>query len=359
MAVQINTGGTFPASTEGQRPGLYVRFVEQALASIGVGARSKVAILKSSISGGTATVDKVYRITGTDQAKTLFGASNIKDITNIFLGGASEVVVATISALADSAALTAAFNKLETYEFHVFVTPQGASTLIENSAFSWMKDCRLNGKNFVAVFASGTTEEGNVTATITKANTFKDEYSVFVANGVIDPDGVSVPADLYSQYIAGLIAGTSLDSSLTYFDVPYAETISRFRPIEIKDLLTAGVLVTVTDGDIPRIEQGLTLGSGKFSKIRTVRAKQAMIDDIDRSVKDNYIGQITNNADGQIAVINAIKAYLRTLADGDIIDPVYAVTIDKTQASIGAEMYISISVKFLDSIEYVYLTITV
>lgn len=353
MAVTVKTG-VF-TKEEGQRPGLIVRFVERAIAAIGVGARSKVATLKNTYTG-TATAGKVYRIKSMEEANEIFGAANVKDIELMFTAGASEVVVMAIDSLADKAAIDAALNHIETYDFHVFVNQPGID-LMAASVYTWMKIAKVNGKNFVTVFANNGDEL--VTDIKTHASGYVDEYSVYVANGVKDNTGVEIEAPMYATYIAGLIAGTALDGSLTYKDVPFSETITRFRSIEVQEMLAEGLLVTVMDGDQPKIEQGLTMGEGQFSKIRTVRAKQAMIDDIAKAVTDNYIGKITNHVDGQIAVINAIKTYLTTLASGNIIDTESSVTLDKSTPSVGSELYINIAVRFLDSIEYVFLTVTV
>lgn len=362
MAVKVQTGGIF-TKDPGQRPGLYVRFIERAIAAISAGSRSKVGTVKFEWDevSGTAVADSVYRITDMEQANTLFGGDYTEDIRLMIIGGASEVVVSTITPDAvaiEATEWTKALNKLETYEFHVFVLPFEAPVSLSDDSYTWLKECKGNGMNFIAVFADPAAE-GNITTIKAKAVEKDDEYSVFVGNGVKNADGTQVPTDQYACYIAGLVAGTQLDGSLTYFDVPFPDVISRFRSTEIKDLLAAGILLTVMDGDRPRIEQGLTLGEGQFNKIRTVRAKQAMIDDIARAVKDSYIGKITNSPDGQIAVINAIKTYLETLANGNVIASDYTVELDKTTPSVGAELYVNISVRFLDSIEYVYLTVTV
>lgn len=351
MAITVINGGTFP-QTDVTRPGLYVRFVEKAIAAIGTGSRSKVATVKKTVSG-EAVAGKIYRVKGMADATRLFGVENVKDIERMFVGGASEVVVG----VTDAAGLEvqATLELLETYDFHIFYVQPGFTDLA-TKAFAWMKLNRTNGKNFIGVFSNDGVE--TVQAITTASAAFKDEYSVYVPNGVYDADGAEVGADEYAAYIAGLIAGTALDGSLTYFEVPFPETIRRYRAVEIQELLELGVLLTVMDGDTARIEQGLTLGTGQFAKIRTVRAKQAMIDDIDKAVKDNYVGKITNNPDGQIAVLNGIKAYLETLASGNVIAADFTVELDKTVPSVGSELYINIAVRFLDSIEYVYLTIT-
>lgn len=353
MAVKVKTGGVF-TKTDGQRPGLYVRFIDRAIAAISSGARSKVATVKTVFTG-TAESGEVYRIRNMEQANELFGAANAKDIEMNFVGGASEVIVAVADASATKDVIDKALQRLETYEFHVFVVQPGVEVMAA-STFTWLKTCKENGKSFVAVFAAS--KEDTVEVLVAESITYKDEYSVFVANGVKDNSGNEIEASLYACYIAGVVAGTALDGSLTYFEVPFPETISRFRAPEVQELLAAGALVTVMDGDQPRIEQGLTLGEGQFNKIRTVRAKQAMIDDISKAVNDNYVGKITNNPDGQIAVVNAIKTYMDTLAAANVIAADFVVELDKTTPSVGSELYINIGVRFLDSIEYVYLTIT-
>jgi len=364
MAVTVKTGGTFTKAA-GDRPGLYVRFIEKAIAAIGVGTRAKVATVKTTFTG-TAVQDTVYRITNMEQANTLFGEANTKDIQYILTGGASEVVVATQSPTAPATTVTAAeytlaLQSLETYEFHIFVAEPGTAEAHADTIDTWLKASKADGKLFVVVYADDSVE-GDVDGVQTKALAVQDEYAIFVANGVKDGNGVNVGAEMYACYIAGLIAGSALDGSITFVEVPFSEVITRYRNVEVKELLAAGLVVTVMDGDQPKIEQGLTLGDTtdqEFNKIRTVRAKQAMIDDINKAVNDSYVGQITNSPDGQIAVVNAVKAYLETLANGNVVADDFTVEVDTTVPSVGADLYINIAVRFLDSIEYVYLTVTV
>lgn len=359
MAVTVKTGGTF-TKEPGQQPGLYVRFIKAAIAAITVGARSKVATIKSNFEGGTAEEGKIYRVTDMDTAYELFGEENAEDIKNIMIGGASEVVVGTFAA-ETGPDYTKALQKLETYEFHVFVAEPGTPDDYDSEIALWLKQSKADGRSFVVVYANATAE-GDVAAIKTKAQVLKDEYAVFVANGVKDGNGTEIDAEMYATYVAGKIAGAELNASITFSDVPFSDVITRFRNIEVKELLAAGIVVTVMDGDQPKIKQGLTLGDEslmEFKKIRTVRAKQALIDDISTAVNESYIGKITNSEDGQIAVLNAIKVYLETLTSNNIVAPDFAVELDKTQASIGDEMYVNVTVRFLDSIEYIYLTVIV
>lgn len=360
MATIINGNGPWPKN-EGDRPGLYARFVEAAIAAIKTGSRSKVATIKKvPDTGGTAEAGKVYRITKLKEAEDLFGVDAVDDIRYSIIGGASEVVVAVFTEAEPGINdYSTALNALETYEFHVFYGPETSDSLLATNIQTWITEMKNVGKNFVVVLADNDAE-GDVESIKTNITQFKDDETVvYVGNGVVEANGTVVEAEVYAAYIAGSIAGAGLADSITYKSVPFAEPSYRYGSKDIKDLLAAGVLVTTIDGDEVLIEQGLTLGVKPFNKIRTVRAKQAMLDDIDRAVKRSYIGKITNHPDGQIAIINAVKVYLTTLADSNVISDVFTVDLDPEYQSVGDELYLRVSVRFLDAVEYIYLTVVV
>jgi hypothetical protein len=363
MAVQVIAGGTF-TKDDGARPGLYVRFIDAAIAAIAVGSRSKVATVKSEwdTSGGTAENGKVYRIKTMKEANDLFGSAHTECIRQIINGGASEVVVATAvkDTLNDGEFLWAdTLALLETYTFHVLVPSSCVADDIQPEMFTFLKSCRTFGKVFTLVLSARTATDA--AGIVSESTTYKDEAVVFVANGVEKADGTVVTTAEYASYIAGLIAGTAIDGSLTFKIVPFANVSKRFSYVDVQTMLAAGLLVTVMDGDDVKIEQGLTLGdtsNTEFNKIRTVRAKQAIIDDISKAVDDNYVGRVSNNEDGQIAVINAVKVYLETLANANVLANDFTVELDPNFQSTGEDLYIRVGCRFIDSIEYVFLTIS-
>lgn len=360
MAIIVNGNGPWTRD-DGDRPGLYARFIQAAIAAIRVGARSKAATIKAipAVSTGTAEAGKVYRITRLKEAEELFGADNVEDIRLLIIGGASEVVVSAFTEADVDTDYSTALNNLESYEFHVFVGPNGAGEGFTTDVATWLSETKSIGKNFVTVLADDNAE-GSVNAVKANITEFvNDETVVYIANGTVKADLTIVKPELYAFYIAGTIAGAGLAEAITKKTVPFAEPSYRYSVIEIKDLLKAGALVTTVDGDEVQIEQGLTLGEKPYHKIRVVRAKQAMLDDIDRTVRRNYIGKITNSPDGQIAIINAVKKYLETLANGSVISDKFEVVLDPDYVSTGDELYLLISVRFLDSVEYVYLTTSV
>ena len=129
----------------------------------------------------------------------------------------------------------------------------------------------------------------------------------------------------------------------------------RLRNSEIVTALGAGSLVLVNDGEKVKIEQGLTTAK---KKIRAIRARQAVATDIEKTARDNYIGKLDNNADGQAALISAIKLYLETFEDNNVLtSPVVA--LDAQNPSTGDTVFLVIGYLEVDSMERIFLTINV
>jgi hypothetical protein len=88
-----------------------------------------------------------------------------------------------------------------------------------------------------------------------------------------------------------------------------------------------------------------------------MRVRQAMITDLTQSVARNYIGKVTNNIDGQKALIAAIKAYLEILVDNNVLMPDISVGLDTRYQSVGDRVFIYIKATEADSMEEIYLSI--
>ena len=137
--------------------------------------------------------------------------------------------------------------------------------------------------------------------------------------------------------------------------LPVDDVTKRLTNAEVKTALAAGSLVSINDGEKVKIVQGVTT-SGK--KIRSIRARQAISTDITKTASDSYIGKLNNNADGQAALIVAIKAYLETLAtQGVLTAPVVAP--DPLFPSTGDSVFLAVSYAEVDSIERIFLTINI
>jgi hypothetical protein len=166
---------------------------------------------------------------------------------------------------------------------------------------------------------------------------------------------VSYSSGKYAAHIAGLIAGTAINRSITFTEIAVDDVTKRLRNSEIITALQAGSLVLVNDGEKVKIEQGITTGK---TKIRSTRARQAVATDVEKTARDNYIGKLDNSADGQAALISAIKAYLESLESNNVLTDI-AVGLDAQNPSVGDTVFMQISYREIDSMERIFLTINV
>lgn len=360
----MSNGGNWDPTSLPVRPGLYINFENAALANIAGGARGIVGLPIFAYTGGTAEAGNFYTIEDAADANDLVGSANATPVKRILEGGAKEVLVYAVPALSEyeSAAeqFDAVLDAFEANEFNVFVYPTVVDALVQTTTKTWVARNRSEGKHFMYV-AGGTAEDD---ADPTKGNArsvlLKDEYIVNLITGAVLPDGTEVQSADYAPYIAGLVAGTQINKSITYTELPLADVTKRLKNSEIKTALTSGSLVLIKDGNKVRIEQGITTDSDttERGKIRKTRARQAISTDIPTTARDRYIGKVDNNPAGQAALISAIKLYLETMEVNNVLmDPVVA--LDPKRPSVGDSVFLAIAYTEVDSMERIFLTITV
>jgi hypothetical protein len=340
------------------RPGLYLNFVQAAIAQITGGARGIVAIPLKTYDG-TAEVKKFYTVEKEQEAIDLFGADNIQSIKLALRGGAKEVLVYTMPVIdgvdiTEEEAYTEARNEFEARIFNVFVYDGEISATEQDAGLAWCKRNKDEGKHFMVVFGGTVEDDTDPEIGDARSTRLKDDYSVnLIVGGELS--GASYSSGEYAPYIAGLIAGTAINRSITYTQVPLEDVNKRLRNSEIEAALEAGSLVLVHDGEKVKVEQGLCTSG---AKIRSIRARQAIATDITKTAADNYIGKLNNNADGQATLISAILAYLENLEVNNVLmEP--SVVLDPQRESKGDTVFLLIEYTEVDSMERVFLTINI
>lgn len=335
------------------RPGLYINFVEAAATQIRGGARGIVAIPLKTY-GSNATAKTFYTVETEKDAADLFGSSNIQSIKLALQGGAKEVLVYTMPANPTAGDYTDMRNAFEARPFNVFVYDGEVSDTERTNTKTWVATNRSEGKHFMFVTGGSETDDQDPTVGNARTTALDDDYIVnLIVGGTVD--GVDYSSGEYAAYIAGLIAGTPINRSITYVQVPLDDVNKRLRNSEIRTALEAGSLVLVNDGEKVKVEQGLTTSG---AKIRAVRARQAIATDIAKTARDNYIGRLNNNEDGQVALISAIKAYLEELERNNVLTAPQ-VTLDPQNPSVGDAVFLAISYTEVDSMERIFLTINI
>ncbi|MGG4453214.1 phage tail sheath C-terminal domain-containing protein [Brevibacillus porteri] len=347
------TGGSWDPTDLPIEPGLYLNFVEAASAAIKGGARGTVAISLLKY-GAKATAKQFYTVSKEKEAQDLFGSTNIASIRLALMGGAKEVLVYTMPATPAPTDYVDMRDAFDSRMFNVFVFDQEAVEFEQDSTKAWVERNRTEGKHFAVVF--GGTAEEDADPAVGNARTARVRHD-YIANLIIGGklSGTSYTSAEFAPYMAGLIAGTAINRSITYARVDLDDVNKRLTPTQIRAALTAGSLILVHDGEKVKVVQGL-MSSGK--KIRVIRARQAIATDITTTAADAYIGKIDNNPDGQAALISAIKAYLESLERSNVLRSP-TVALDPENESVGDSVYLLISFTPVDSIERIFLTINV
>lgn len=350
-------GGKWSATELPTRAGLYINFVDAAAAQITGGARGVVAIALKAF-GGKAQASKFYTIETEKQAIDTLGADNIASVKRILRGGAKEVLVYTLpSGKQDEGVYKAAFEAFDARPFNVFVFDGEVTSAIQDAALAWVKRNMDEGKHFNIVFGCAESEDDtDPTVGDARSARLKAKYAVNLVNGVIE-NGVAVKSAAFAPYIAGLIAGTAINKSVTFVQIPVDDVTKRYTNAQVKAALAKGSFVLVHDGEKVKCERGITTD---LSKLRKVRAEMAIATDIQRTGEDSYIGQLDNNADGQAALCSAIKAYLENLAKSNVLvmDSI-SVKLDPQFESKGDQVYLAISFVEVDSMEQIFISINV
>ncbi|QVY62988.1 phage tail sheath subtilisin-like domain-containing protein [Cytobacillus gottheilii] len=335
------------------RPGLYINFKEAANAQITGGARGIVAIPLKTYTG-QATAKTFYTIEGEGDAILLFGQANIQSIKFALSGGAQQVLVYTMPAEATVTDYVEMREAFEARPFNVFVFDGEHDATEQGNTATWVADNREEKKHFMFVAGGSVADDLDPTVGNARSIGFSDDYVVNLINGVTIGENTYSSAE-YAPFIAGLVAGTPINQSITYTTVSVDDVTKRLRNSEIVTALQAGSLVLVHDGEKVKVEQGIT--SSK-KKIRNIRARQAVATDIEKTARDSYIGKLDNNEDGQMALINAIKAYLETLEVSNVLTDI-VVSLDPQRESVGDQVFLAIGYREIDSMERIFLTINV
>src|SRR5699024_9107123 len=140
-------GGQWDPISLPKRPGLYINFVERALAQIVGGPRGVVAVPVFEYTGGTIEAGKFMTIEGEQAANEAVGKANAKAITMALAGGAAEVLIYAVPTpfTDDYTSIRAAF---EARPFNVFVYPNEITADEQEAAVAWTARNRKDGKHF-------------------------------------------------------------------------------------------------------------------------------------------------------------------------------------------------------------------
>ena len=201
----------------------------------------------------------------------------------------------------------------------------------------------------------------------TRAGAQDSEGVVYVHPGFTDDDAVVFIGQEAAARVAGLIAAAGATKSITFNTLEDAASVENtLTTDEIKIALGLGVCLLVTDNaDSTRVEKGLTTLttftatlSKAFAKIRTTAVMDAVQNGLELGFAA-FIGNTTNDVDGQKSLIGAGQEFLDTLERSRAIKPGSSINLDDANPPTADQIFVVVGVTPLDSIEQIFTTVFV
>jgi hypothetical protein len=261
---------------------------------------------------------------------------------------------------------TAAQGLAENEQFDVYVQDDDITTANQDAAAAWADAQRDAGQLFIHVFGGDAAETASTART--RAGVTDSVSNVYVSPGFDDEDGVSFIGQEAAARVAGLIAGRGFIRAITFAEITDAANVeTALTTADIGLSLEAGVCVLTSDGATIRVEKGINTFTSydsdpdkdkSFTKIRTIKTLDAVVTGLDAGFKE-YIGDITNDEDGQKSLLGAGQAFLDQLMQARAIKPGATVVIDDSQSPAADQVFVKVGITPLDSIEQVFTTVYV
>ena len=206
------------------------------------------------------------------------------------------------------AAYSTAFEVLEAYRWNV-LSIDTEDTSIQMVMQLFLNRIYESGKFCMGVIGEPTTVDFETR--LQHASTYNDYQIVYVGNGFTDISGEVYEGYLAAARIAGLIAGTPSNESITHAAITGATEVTELLTNNQHErAIKAGALMfSVSAADTVWVEQGintLVLPTAKeddgWKKIKRVKVRFELFQRLNDTV-EGLIGRINNGPDGRATVI--------------------------------------------------------
>lgn len=279
------------------------------------------------------------------------GETPIADISQTSLsGGVSGTAPLT------SADATKLFTAVSGADFDAMYLPF-ADAAVQAAARQFMYDRRTLNKKMSTLVIGGAAEYDTDMETHTSRSIAQNaRYVVNCAIAGQHNNGKMYSSLQWAAWVAGMIAATPADQSLTAVVVPLKKAAKDWGHSEILRALSTGTLIATRDGDVYIIESAVntlsTLGPGEredYGKIRVSMTLDQIYNDI-QTVGKKYKGKLDNNDIGGATFVGAVKAYLEVREQQGAIDTGWV--FEDRKNGVGDRRGFRLSARPLDAIEY-------
>lgn len=352
-------------------PNINIAFSTQAATAISRSQKGIVALIirDANENGG-------HVLTSPTQIPATLGTDNKAYINRAFMGYVNppKKVIVYVLPTGENVDFTEALDYMATQKFDYLAGPPAIDPSECTEIVNWIKGQRNLGFTPKAVLP----------------NTAADHEAIinFTTSGIKVGNEEFTAAE-YCSRIAGLIAGTPINISCTYAPLPEVNDVDGLTKEDMDEAIDNGEFIIFYDGEKVKVGRGVnslqTTSQDKgeaFKKIKIIEAIDMIKADIKTTAEDFYIGKYANDYDNKCLLITAIKGYFSSLeADGILKSGSSTVDVDVDaqeeylksigidtenmteqeirQAVTADKVFLKASVKILDAIEDIDLSITI
>lgn len=298
-------------------PSINISFIEKAATAIARSARGSVGLI---LRGAVPATNPVVCTTESDIGST-WSAVNKQYVKDALKGHEkTPLYVSCYFVATDADSYADALTYFSKKHVDYLAVPTIATDELESSVVSWVKN-EWENKNYTMVVLPNVAGdfEGIVNFTTDDIEVGSNTYT----------------PEQYTPRIAGLLAGTAIDTSATYAELNEVEDVEALTKAERDAAVNAGKLILYHDGEKVKVGRAVTsfvtttsTKGESFKKIRLVDTMRTISTDIHRTIEDKYIGKWPNTYDNKVLLICAILAYLEVLKNDQLVQPGYSIEID-------------------------------
>lgn len=304
--------------------------------------------VETVIDGTVADSQTVTSIAGleTNSWVTFSGTGTLESTAGIPLTGGKDPVIAS-SGYADF------LSAIEPYQFDILVYDGTDNTTIQAIASFVKRISEKVGMKCQAVMAN--------------AQSCNSEWVISVDNGVKLADGTVFTAQQATWWLGGAEAGAGYNQSLTYAQYPgVSEAVPKLTDTEITEAIKAGKIVFIDNFNTVKVCTDInsltsfTIDKGpEYSKNRVMRVLNQFCNDVYRQFSLYYIGKTDNNENGRNLLKAWIVGYLNEMQANGGIQNFIPDDVTVSQGNAVDSVLIDVALQPVDSIEKIYMTVTV
>lgn len=296
-----------------------------------------------------------------ESGSSYFTLTKVKDSTAALQTIDQEAITGGADPTVNAAAYSKAFECLEAYRWNVLAIDT------EDTSIQSLMQLFLNRIYDSGAFCMGVVGEPTTVDFETRlvhASAFNDYQIVYVGNGFTDSSGNVYEGYLAAARIAGLIAGTPSNESITHTAITGAVDLTEMLTNNQHErAIKAGVLMfSVSSANTVWVEQGintLVLPSAKeddgWKKIKRTKVRFELFQRLNDTV-EGLVGKINNDPDGRMTVVQVSNGVCQTMvAEKKLLSGAY-VEVDPNNAPEGDSAWFVVYADDIDALEKLYYT---